>query len=151
MTLGDILKKYREDNSISMDEFSKLSSISKGYISMLENNINPRNDKPIAPTLPTIKKIANGMNMDVDTLLRLMDGEQKVSLQNEPESDVVYGFSNENLYEKEQSPQYPPQLSAIISKAQHLNSKGLNELEKHADLLLLSKEYKKIKSKEGVM
>lgn len=81
MTLGDILKQYRVENSISMDEFVKKSSLSKGYISMLENNINPRNNKPIAPTLPTIRKVAIGMGMDVDTLLKKLDDDQEVSLQ----------------------------------------------------------------------
>ena len=84
MTLGDILKKYREDNHISMDDFSKKSTLSKGYISMLENNINPRNNKPIAPTLPTIQKIALGMNIDTDSLLKLLDNKQKISLENKP-------------------------------------------------------------------
>lgn len=83
MTLGDILKQYRVDNNISMDEFVKKSSLSKGYISMLENNINPRNNKPIAPTLPTIRKVAIGMNMDVDTLLKKLDGDQEVSLKDD--------------------------------------------------------------------
>lgn len=85
MTLGDILKQYRYNNGISMDEFSKRSGLSKGYISMLENNINPRNNKPIAPTLPTVQKIASGMNFDVDTLLKMLDKEQEISLDN---SDV---------------------------------------------------------------
>lgn len=94
MTLGDILKQYREDNKISMDEFSKKSSLSKGYISMLENNTNPRNNKPIAPTLPTIKKIASGMNMDVDSLLKLLDGEQEISLEDENKSADFINISN---------------------------------------------------------
>ena len=80
MTLGDILKSYRSENSLSMEEFAKKSGINKGYISMLENNINPRNRKPIAPTLPTIQKIADGMGVDIDILLKSLDGNQKISL-----------------------------------------------------------------------
>ena len=44
MTLGDIIKNYREQNNITIVEFAKACSLSKGYISMLENNINPRNN-----------------------------------------------------------------------------------------------------------
>ncbi len=91
MTLGDILKQYREKHNISMDEFSRRSSLSKGYISMLENNINPRNNKPIAPTLPTIRKIALGMNMDTDILLKALDGNQEISLDSS-DSDVYDNF-----------------------------------------------------------
>lgn len=94
MTLGDILKQYREHNEISMEEFSKRSSLSKGYISMLENNINPRNNKPIAPTLPTIQKIANGMNIDIDVLLKALDSEQEISL----DSDITTDTSPESIH-----------------------------------------------------
>lgn len=80
MTLGDLVKKYREKHNISMDEFSKMCALSKGYISMLENNINPRSNKPIAPTLPTIKKIATAMNADIDSILKIIDSNQEISL-----------------------------------------------------------------------
>lgn len=85
MTLGDLVKEYRERQNISMEEFSKICNLSKGYISMLENNTNPRNNKPIAPTLPTIKKIALAMNMDMDTILGALDSEQEINLNFESE------------------------------------------------------------------
>lgn len=80
MTLGDLVKEYREKQNISMEEFSKMCNLSKGYISMLENNINPRNNKPIAPTLPTIRKIAVAMNEEVDSILKAMDSSQEIIL-----------------------------------------------------------------------
>lgn len=80
MTLGDIIKKYRKENNISMSEFASNCSLSKGYISMLENNINPRNNKPISPTLPSISKVASGMGIELDTLLKMMGNEQTVDL-----------------------------------------------------------------------
>lgn len=92
MTLGDILKQYRERNNISMDEFAKKSSLSKGYISMLENNTNPRNNKPIAPTLPTISKIAHGMGVDVDTLLKSLDQNQRISMDSNSETKSSCDF-----------------------------------------------------------
>ena len=50
MTLGQIIKAYRETNSMSMDDFSKASGISKGYISQLENNLNPKTGEPPVPS-----------------------------------------------------------------------------------------------------
>ena len=47
---------------------------------MLENNINPRNDKPIAPTLPTIRKIALAINMDIDSILKALNSDQEIYL-----------------------------------------------------------------------
>lgn len=90
MTLGDLIKEYRENHNISMDEFSKMCNLSKGYISMLENNTNPRSNKPIAPTLPTIKKISLAMNMDVDSILKALDSNQEIKLDYEPAKITEY-------------------------------------------------------------
>lgn len=98
MTLGDIVKQYRIDNDISMKEFANRCSLSKGYISMLENNINPRNNKPIAPTLPSIQKIANGMRIETDLLLKMLDRNQEISLKDE------YSISNIFPIEKKHFP-----------------------------------------------
>lgn len=83
MTIGDVLKDYRKKNKISQDKFSEKTGISKGYISMLENNINARNNKPIAPTIEMLKKLALGMDIGLDELLILTDEKQKISLDNE--------------------------------------------------------------------
>lgn len=105
MTLGDILKKYREENHMSMDEFSRRSTLSKGYISMLENNINPRSSKPIAPTLPTIKKAAYGMNTDVDVILKLLNDGQELSLAEDAntmsEYDLIKKYRSLDVYGKQ--------------------------------------------------
>ena len=80
MTLGDIIKNYRDRNNITIGELASACSLSKGYISMLENNINPRNNKPISPTLPSMAKVASGMGIELDTLLKMLDGKQSIQL-----------------------------------------------------------------------
>lgn len=75
MTLGDIIKEYRESHSLSMDEFSKKSGISKAYISLLEKNKHPKTGKPIAPSLQCIKQAADGMNVDFNILFSKLDCE----------------------------------------------------------------------------
>ena len=47
MTLGDIIKRYRNDHALSMDAFSERSGISKAYISLLEKNRHPKTGKPM--------------------------------------------------------------------------------------------------------
>lgn len=93
MTLGDIVKKYREDNNISMDNFSKKAGLSKGYISMLEKNKNPNSGKPIRPSLLTIKSIAIAMNIDVNDLIASIDN-QEVILSNEKEAVDPFSYNN---------------------------------------------------------
>lgn len=97
MTLGNIVKQYRSDNDLSMDEFAKRCSLSKGYISMIENEINPRNNKPIAPTLPSLMKIATAMNMELEELLKIMDGKQKVALVDEKAETQLTAKDNRDI------------------------------------------------------
>ncbi|MDO4650206.1 MAG: helix-turn-helix transcriptional regulator [Eubacteriales bacterium] len=71
--LGIIVKEYRSKYHLSMDDFAKRCPLSKGYISMIENGINPRNNKPIAPTIASMEKLAKGMDMELDALLRALN------------------------------------------------------------------------------
>ena len=56
MTLGQIIRAYREENHMSMDDFSRSSGLSKAYISQLENNLNPKTGEPPVPSINSIKK-----------------------------------------------------------------------------------------------
>ena len=49
MRLGEIIKKYRADHNMSMDDFSERSGISKSYISLLEKKSPPANRKTYHP------------------------------------------------------------------------------------------------------
>ena len=64
-----------------MDAFSERSGISKAYISLLEKNKHPKTGKTIAPSIQCIKQAADGMNMDFNVLLGMIDGD--VSLKDE--------------------------------------------------------------------
>lgn len=80
MTLGEIVKEYRDVHNISMDVFAARSGLSKGYISMLEKNVNPKNGKPIKPSIDTIKFVAAAMNVDIDNLVKRLDDNQEIVL-----------------------------------------------------------------------
>ena len=69
MTLGDLIREYREQHGMSMEEFARLSGLSKGYISMLEKNKNPRNGKPIVPSIATYDGVATAMHVSVAELM----------------------------------------------------------------------------------
>ena len=70
MTLGEIIKGYRELHGISQRQFGKMSGLSNSYIHQLEYNENAKNGLPIKPSLTTVKQVADAMDMDLDTLLR---------------------------------------------------------------------------------
>lgn len=73
MTLGEIIKNYRTEHSISMAEFSKRSGMSKSYIGLLEKNLNPSTGKSISPSIKSIQQAAIGMNMPFDKLFEMVD------------------------------------------------------------------------------
>ena len=84
MTLGDVIKSYRTNHSMSMDEFAKRCGLSKGYISMLEKNRNPKTGKPIIPSILTYQSVAKAMSTSVDILMKTVDKEQLVLLSQAP-------------------------------------------------------------------
>ena len=95
MTLGDIIKKYREDNKISMSDFAQSAKLSKAYISILERNYNPTTQKPAIPSLATIKLVASAMKVDFNELLAMLDPDQKIELNKEPTTNKGDGLFKE--------------------------------------------------------
>lgn len=91
MILGDFIKNYRREHGCSMEQFAKMTGLSKAYISILERNVNPVNGKPVIPSLETIKAVAQAINMDFNEVIAMLDGNQPVSLKKE-ESEVPPGF-----------------------------------------------------------
>ena len=80
MTLGDFIKDYRQTHKMSQAAFSSISGISKGYISMLEQNKNPSTGLPIAPTIEIFSKVASAVGITTNELFRLVDAKQPVSM-----------------------------------------------------------------------
>lgn len=72
MTLGDVIREFRDLNDLSMEKFGEMAGLSKSYISMLENNKDPRGN-PIKPSVETIDKVATAIGVDLDTLMGKID------------------------------------------------------------------------------
>lgn len=70
MKLGDIIRSYRETHGLSQRQFAVQCDLSNGYISILEKGINPGTGKPVTPTLPQLRKIAEGMKMSLAELFQ---------------------------------------------------------------------------------
>ena len=86
MELRDIIKKYRRENKMTMEKFAEKCGLSKGYISMLEKGKHPHNERPLVPSLETYKKLAECMGMELDDLLRMVDGDSVISLRKPPDN-----------------------------------------------------------------
>lgn len=86
MTIGDVIKEFRKLNDLSLEEFGKMAGLSKSYVSMLENNKDPRGN-PVNPSLETIDKIAGAIGVDVDALVGQIDQDVVVNRKKTPLSD----------------------------------------------------------------
>ena len=100
LRLGEYLKKYREENKLTMQEMADACEFSKAYVSLLEKGINPTTKRPFSPTLQTLKKIAHATGQDLDSLLEQIDGNQLVIVKpseytfSNEEKEVVRGFNS---------------------------------------------------------
>lgn len=74
MNIGDIIKEYRAKYNVTMDDFAQMSGLSKGYISMLEKNENPRTKLPIMPTTKTLQAVSQALNISVFELMNKLGG-----------------------------------------------------------------------------
>lgn len=97
MTLGELVIKYRTTHNLSQRQFAAICGLSNGYISMLEKNKNPKTGQPLIPTLPVLKKIADGMGITVNELFNTSDDISIDLLMNrkgrEPTSEIESGLS----------------------------------------------------------
>lgn len=89
MFLGEIIKKYRLSHKLTMQDFADASGLSKSYISIIEKNKNPQNQRTLIPSLDTFQKAAHAMGLSVDELVRMTDDNQKISLSKSPNLDGI--------------------------------------------------------------
>lgn len=73
MTLSDLVQEYRREHGLSQRQFASICGLSNGYISMLERNVNPKTGHPVTPSLPALKKIADGMSITLTDLFTRTD------------------------------------------------------------------------------
>lgn len=68
MTIGEIIKDYRDAKGISLDEFAKQAGMSKSYVFALEKNEHPKTKEPINPSLGIITRVSLATGLSVDEI-----------------------------------------------------------------------------------
>ena len=96
MTLSEIIQSYCNEHGISFRGLARDSGLTNGYITMLVNNVNPRSNKPIRPTIESYAKLAKGMHMTVGELFELLD-ETPIAVNSSSEVDRAQLYSPEIL------------------------------------------------------
>ena len=80
MTLGDVIKSYRNENKVSMEYVANLCGITKGYVAMLEKNINSKTGRPVKPTIETIVKVCKGLHLDFNSVFDSLDDDYEINI-----------------------------------------------------------------------
>ena len=78
--LGEYINTVLDNKKLSERDAAKLCDLSHGYLNQLINGRNPKTGKPISPTQETIKKLARGLEIDINFLTNLslgFEGEEK--------------------------------------------------------------------------
>ena len=104
MTLQEYVVKFRTEHGITQRQFAKMCDISSGYMSMIENNLNPKTGKPPTLTFPTIKKLAAAMGTSVHELAGDIDGQTwstvDEAILSEDERDLIMYYRDMTISKK---------------------------------------------------
>ena len=76
MKLGEIIRQYRAEHSLSQRQFAKRSGLSHSYIPLLEKGQNPSGD-PLTPSIPVLKQLADAMDLSLRDLMAMTDDDLK--------------------------------------------------------------------------
>lgn len=80
MTLPKLVKTYRKQNNLTMQEFADRCGLSKAYISMLEKGKHPQNATNLRPNIETLDKLAKGMGMTFDEFVLALKDDTLVTI-----------------------------------------------------------------------
>lgn len=102
MELKTFINSYRTEHNLTMEQFAKSASLSKGYISMLEKGYNPQTGKKIIPSISALNNIAIATGTDLDHLLKIIDDievsldspAQDLIISNPKEEQLIIGYRN---------------------------------------------------------
>lgn len=102
MELKTFINSYRTEHNLTMEQFAKSASLSKGYISMLEKGYNPQTGKKIIPSISALNNIAIATGTDLDHLLKIIDDievsldspAQDLIISNPQEEQLLIGYRN---------------------------------------------------------
>lgn len=102
MELKTFINSYRTEHNLTMEQFAKSASLSKGYISMLEKGYNPQTGKKIIPSISALNNIAIATGTDMDHLLKIIDDievsldspAQDLIISNPQEEQLIIGYRN---------------------------------------------------------
>jgi len=103
MKLSEIIRAYRQEHELSLRQFANMCGLSHAVINNIERERNSNGD-PFTPSFETLSKVASGMGISVNDLLRDMEDmeiyssdvdEMRDELRNNPELRMLLSASRD--------------------------------------------------------
>lgn len=134
MEIGKVVREYRYEHDLTMQQFADLAGLSKGYISMLERGRHPQNNREIVPSIETVHRLAIAMDMSIDALLQICNGQQI----------EIPGIDADALFIEK----YGQRVFDIVKRLSLLDEEDLGRAAERIEVLLEAEKYKKASSDE---
>lgn len=136
MKLGQLIRRYCFDHAMTYQQFADASHISKGYVSMLVNNRNPKTGKPLKPTVETYMDIASAMGMTLDELFRTID-DSPVTLTTQPEEQIA----DDELWEIREELRRNPEYRSMLKLTKGATKKEMEQIKQMIRVIRGSNDY----------
>lgn len=138
MHLGEVIKEFRKNHDLSMQAFADKCNVSKGYIAMLEKNINSKTGEPVVPSIETFIKASRAMNIPLNDLIDMVDENQPVNLVSSKSLDIP---TNNEDFPIDVSTPLSPEESSLLDEYQKLNTVGRQKAREYIADLADNKKY----------
>lgn len=116
MTFAEMIKAFRESSDMSMEDFARLSGLTKAYISRIERGTDPRTGNPVNPSMETIENCAKAMGIRPSELVRTIEGEA---------APVTFPYKKE--LEQEAAAMDEAQLKRLLAYARFLQKEAADD------------------------
>ena len=104
MKLHEYIVQYRDDHKLTQRQFANICDLSNTYLKVIEDNYNPKTEKPPVLSLTTLRKIASGMGMTLQALIETIDDEMVSSVDeailSEDERDLLMYYRDLSIKDK---------------------------------------------------
>lgn len=104
MKLHEYIIKFRDDHKLTQRQFATICDLSNTYLKVIEDDYNPKTGKPPVLSLTTMRKIASGMGMSVQSLIETIDDEMVSSVDEavltEDERDLLMYYRDMSIKDK---------------------------------------------------
>ena len=99
MTLGEFIKKYREEHGLSVRYFPSLSGMSPQQIINIERGVG-NDGKPMTSTMKTYQKIAKAVQMDEKDFMNMLNDNVVVNPSDSKKTAIQEDDGQKEKYEE---------------------------------------------------